>query len=188
MKKKALILTVTLFVTALALTVFAAQPGTNDDPLVSKSYVDGKISDVMARITANGTGSGTTTAATTASTDDIVAEVVKRVEPLIALLIERGSAGESAPVPTDTYMPVFASKGQVVLGSEGTEMIVRSGRANVYITGVAGVVDATTGAELVQGNEAKRNHIIIIPRGDGRGVKITEDAWFIIKGTYQIEG
>lgn len=156
----------------LAFTVFAAQPGTEDDPIVSKSYVDERISYVLSMI------SGTSVNPNASGNEEIVNQVVKEVEPLIALLTE-DTAGSK-------YVPVSASAGQIILGGEGTEIILRSGRAFAYITGASGIVNATAGSELVHNNEIKKNNIIIIPRDDGRGVRIVEDAWFIIKGSYTI--
>ncbi len=153
--KSKLIAGIEIFVVTAAVfagvTAFGAA-GTQDDPLVSKSYVDDKINQVLEIV--NG-GS--------VSTDGTIAP-----------------AGGS-------YQPVYASVGQVVLGGEGTEMILRSGKANIYIEGVDGLVDATTGKNLTTGDVATSNHIMIVPRDDGRGVKVTEAAWFLIKGDYTIK-
>ena len=153
--KSKLIAGIEIFVVTAAVfagvTAFGAA-GTQDDPLVSKSYVDDKINQVLEIV--NG-GS--------VSVDGTIAP-----------------AGGS-------YQPVYASVGQVVLGGEGTEMILRSGKANIYIEGVDGHVDATTGKNLTTGDVAASNHIMIVPRDDGRGVKVTEAAWFLIKGDYTIK-
>ncbi len=153
--KSKLIAGIEIFVVTAAVfagvTAFGAA-GTQDDPLVSKSYVDDKINQVLEIV--NG-GS--------VSVDGTIAP-----------------AGGS-------YQPVYASVGQVVLGGEGTEIILRSGKANIYIEGVDGLVDATTGKNLTTGDVATSNHIMIVPRDDGRGVKVTEAAWFLIKGDYTIQ-
>lgn len=145
------------FATAAVLGVVSAfgAAGTQDDPLVSKSYVDDKINQVIEMI--NNGGSSTNTAAT----------------------VSTAAAGG--------YTPVYASVGQTVIGGEGTEIILRSGKGNIAITGVDGVVDATTGQNLGNGAAASPNHIMIVPRNDGRGVKVTEAAWFLIKGDYTIQ-
>ena len=134
-----------------AVTAFGAA-GTQDDPLVSKSYVDDKINQVLEIV--NG-GS--------VSTD-----------------------GTIAPSGT-SYQPVYVSVGQVILGGEGTELILRSGKGNIYIEGVDGLVDSTTGKNLTSGDAATTNHMMIVPRNDGRGVKVTEAAWFLVKGDYTIQ-
>lgn len=135
-------------------TAFGAA-GSQDDPLVSKSYVDDKIAQVME-------------------------------------IINGGSVSTDGNINSPTtvglsYTPVYASVGQIVLGGEGTEIILRSGKGDIYITGADGIVDSTTGQNLTNGDKATTNHMMIVPRNDGRGVKVTEAAWFLIKGDYTIQ-
>ena len=77
--------------------------------------------------------------------------------------------------------------GKVLYGAEGSEIILRSGKGTIYTAGVDGVVDATTGANLKTGATAVANHILIVPRADGRGVNVSEAAWFLVKGGYSIK-
>ncbi len=128
-------------------TVFAADAGSEADPLVSKSYVDDKINQVMNMV---GSDSGSV------------------------------SVGGS-------YVPVSVGVGKTIIGGEGTEMILRAGKGDIVISGKEGIVDATTGQALYNGHKAALNHIMIIPRNDGRGVKVTEAAWFLVKGSYNIK-
>ena len=154
MKRKLLIGFEIFIATAVvfaAVTAFGAA-GSQDDPLVSKSYVDDKINQVLEIVNGGSVSLEGTTAASGSS-----------------------------------YTPVYASVGQVVLGGEGTEIILRSGKGNIYITGADGIVDSTTGQNLTNGDVATANHMMIVPRNDGRGVKVTEAAWFLIKGEYTIE-
>ncbi|MGN1318349.1 MAG: hypothetical protein ACI4VF_04980 [Lachnospirales bacterium] len=151
--KKRFLVGLEIFVATIAVigaTVFAASAGSESDPLVSKSYVDDKINQVISMI-----NTGTSTAVV-------------------------DSVGSS-------YEPVYASVGQTVIGGEGTEIILRAGQGTVVISGADGIVDATTGQNLTSGKAASKNHIMIVPRNDGRGIKVTEAAWFLIKGEYSIK-
>lgn len=141
------LLSVTAVVTMVMGSVYGADTGSNADPLVSKSYVDDKIEEVMSKIGSSSTGT------TTAS----------------------------------SFKPVSVAVGQTITGGEGTEMILRAGKANVVVSGVDGITDATTGQNLVNGHKATTNHLNIIPRADGRGFKVTEAAWFLVKGGYTIK-
>lgn len=166
---------------AAVVSAFAAQAGSSDDPLASKSYVDGRISEVLSVLNANQSSQNQDSvggAASDADKEKLKAEIISE-------LSKEGSGALTAG--GESYAPVYASVGQIVLGGEGTEMILRSGKADVYITGVAGIVNATTGSELTNGSKAALNNIMIIPRGDGRGFKVTENAWFLIKGDYEIK-
>ncbi len=128
-------------------SVYGADAGSEADPLVSKSYVDDKIEQVLAQI---GQGSGSTSSA------------------------------------SSTFTPVSVAVGKTIIGGEGTEMILRAGKAGVVISGSEGITDATTGQTLYNGHSASLNHLTIIPRADGRGFKVTEAAWFMVKGSYTI--
>lgn len=155
-------------------TVTAATIGTESDPLVSKSYVDSKIGEVLALI--NGTGG--TGAGSAANTDEIVAQVLAQIN-------EGDATGGSVAV--NGYVPVSVKVGQTIYGSEGTELILRAGKGQAVINGVDGLVDITTGGELLNGGKAVKNHLLIVPRDDGRGIKVTEAAWFLVKGGYEIK-
>ncbi len=129
-------------------SVYGADAGSESDPLVSKSYVDDKIDQVLAQI-----GSSSTSATLSSST---------------------------------TFTPVSVAVGQTIIGGEGTELILRAGKASVVISGSEGITDATTGQTLYNGHSATLNHLTIVPRADGRGFKVTEAAWFLVKGSYTI--
>lgn len=153
-------------------TVFASTIGTESDPLVSKSYVDSKIEQVLTLINNNGTGGGTV------DTDTIVNRVIEQIN-------EGDLTGGT--VASAGYMPVSVAVGQTIYGGEGTELILRAGKGKIVISGVDGIADITTGNELVNGSSATKNHLMIVPRDDGRGIQVTEAAWFLVKGQYEIK-
>lgn len=186
MKKKLIIVLISAITCiALAITVYAAQAGSADDPLVSKSYVDDKINQVLQVLNSNASNANNANNNTTSSTLSQEEKNKLKAEIIAELGVENEES--SSDVVSEGYKPVFVKVGQTILGGEGTEMILRSGKATVYITGVAGIVNATTGKELVTGNKATWNNIMIIPRNDGRGFKVTEEAWFLVKGDYEIK-
>lgn len=129
-------------------TVYAADAGSADDPLVSKSYVDDKIEQVLEKIAS-----------------------------------QQGTSGSAE---SSTFQPVEVKTGGTIIGGEGTEMILRAGNAKVVLNGNDTITDATTGQALTEGKELALNHLTIIPRGDGRGYKVTHNAWFLVKGSYTI--
>lgn len=107
------------------------------------------------------------------------------------LLTVLSSVNDETPPPSygyaaASYVPVSVSAGQVLIGAEGTEIILRSGKAVGYCTGINGMVNITTGTEVFNGTEIRFNHMLIVPRDDGRGALILEDAWFLVKGHYSI--
>lgn len=91
------------------------------------------------------------------------------------------------------YEVVELKQGQSVMAANSCEMIFRSGKATVVIASETnkansiGLSDLTKGAELLNGDEVPVNHYIIIPRADGRGIKITSpSAYLMIRGEYEI--
>ena len=71
---------------------------------------------------------------------------------------------------------------------EGTELILRSGEATAVgnIDG-DGVSDVTLGVDLKMGEKINRNHLLIVPRKDGRGIVAKTDSWIMVKGKYEIK-
>ena len=137
-----------LFITAAVVIAIAAgaslaagadsyEPGSSEDPVVTKSYVDNKISEL--------------------------------------------SAGGAA------FMPIELKEGQTIIGSEGTEVILRSGEAAAIGNGENGVSDLTAGTDLTTGQAVAANHLLLIPRADGRGITATTDTWVMIRGGYTIQ-
>jgi hypothetical protein len=126
-----------------------AIPGTANDPLVTKSYVDQRIAQISA-----GNGSGNATG------------LLQPVNPL--------HAGQqlTATVP-------------------GTELIVRTGVVTVLDPGGNGLSDVTAGTNLLAGQTVPLNHLIIIPRNDGRGIQVSSGSppvYLLVSGGYQITG
>ncbi len=149
-----LIQTAVAAVVVVSAVVFAAEPGTENDPVVSKSYVDNKIEELLKTLESGGT-------------------------------INTDSA-TSADMSKFKYVPVHVGVGQQLIGGEGTEIILRVGRSFAVVSGTESLVDVTAGTEMNDKAEIKKNHIIIVPRNDGRGVRVVEDAWFLVKGEYTI--
>lgn len=102
----------------------------------------------------------------------------------------------TATEPEDVYIGyevVEVKEGQTLMAASSCEIIFRSGKASVIVTDDAnkensiGLSDITGGAELLNGNDVPVNHYIIIPRADGRGIKITSAvAYLMIRGEYEI--
>ncbi|MDR1532741.1 MAG: hypothetical protein LBS62_11285 [Clostridiales bacterium] len=156
---------ITLLAACLAASIqtgaATVQPGSAEDPVVSKSYVDEQINRLAQLIN-------------TAPPDTVPSP----------------APAQSPALPAPAFTPVEAAEGQIVIGHEGTEIILRSGSALGYAGGSSseanGLVDMTDGTEISHGDIIFTNHLIIVPRYDGRGVRATTNAWFIIRGGYEL--
>jgi hypothetical protein len=131
----------------------ATVPGSVDDPVVTKSYVDEQIAKA-----GSGTGGGTT---------------------------QPETGGTSAKLEV-----VAVPAGKVLIASEGTEVVVRAGKAVVYSTDANGIADLTDGKDLTNGKAIIANHHMLFPRA-GRGVTTapgyTKSLTLLVRGSYVIQ-
>lgn len=170
-KTKAAIAVSIIAIGILSINVLASsnQAGSASDPVVTKSYVDKKISDAL--------GKGSSGELSEYQMAFIISEIK---ESLADEMNSKGAVGAS-------YIPVNVEAGFILIGEEGTEIILRSGQAEGYTEGAEGIVNATTGEEIGNHTKISKNNLLIIPRSDGRGVKCATNSWFIIKGGYSIK-
>ncbi|MDE6181789.1 MAG: hypothetical protein K2F59_01110 [Eubacteriales bacterium] len=106
-----------------------------------------------------------------------------------ALETINSSSGNTGNININTisYTPVYATVGQTLYGKEGTEIILRSGKGVAIVPTAEGISNITTGQDLRNNVSIGKNHLLITPRDDGRGIKVTENAWFLVKGDYVIK-
>lgn len=135
-------------------------PGTTDDPVVTKSYVDQQIQQAL-----NGGGGGSSNPTTPTNP----------TEP---------SQG------ADEVKNVALKPGKFLIADAGTEFIVRSGNAVIYTEVASGVADLTDGKDLLNGETAPKNHLLSFPReGRGIQVKEgqTSNLIVMVRGGYTIK-
>ena len=155
MKKKKLRIGIAVAVCVILffVTVVLAEPGSEGDPLISKSYIENQV----------------------------IPRLEKYIESRIAD-IRAGSTGAVASV----FEVVEANAGQEIICGGGTELILRMGKASVIATSKGGLADTTAGYDLGNGTAMPANHLLIVPVGDGRGIKAQEKVIVMIKGSYSI--
>ncbi len=74
-----------------------------------------------------------------------------------------------------------------MLGKSGTEIILRSGEATAIDNGANGVSDITEGKDLMTGHSIGQNHLLLIPKDDGRGLQAITDLFVMIRGPYSVQ-
>ena len=85
-----------------------------------------------------------------------------------------------------SYAVLQLQTGQRLIGGEGTEIIVRSGEVKAIDNGEDGISDITGGQDLKSGTICKSNHLLLVPRSDGRGITAATEAYLRIRGTYTL--
>ena len=137
-----------MFVTVLA------EPGTDSDPLVSKSYIENYV----------------------------LPQLKQYVESRIA---EIGSGGGNSDGGAK-FTVVEAQQGSRIICAAGSEIVLRMGSAQIIATEKGGLADTTAGYDLGDGTPMPSNHMLIVPVGDGRGIKAETDVILLIKGGYTV--
>lgn len=150
-----------------------SEPGSSNDPLVTKSYVDEQIAKVK-------TGQNGNTS--------VIDEQLKVQAQLIDILKQQIEDLSKQVVSSagSTYEVVTVPKGSTLLGKQGSEVIIRAGEGKVVGSAGGGLQDMTEGTDLNDKQGAPKYHLIIIPREDGRGLYATTDLIVMVRGGYSI--
>lgn len=91
------------------------------------------------------------------------------------------------PQGTSKYVAVQILQGKQVTLGDGAEIILRSGKATAVASTAGGIADVTDGMDIQTGGNVPLNHLCLIPRDDGRGIKAITDLWIMVKGTYTMK-
>ncbi len=146
---------ITKFIVAVA--IFAMITGvavyaSSDDPLISKSYFDTKITDLKN-------------------------ELNQKIDQINT---------SSTPGGAAVFKAVKINAGKTVVFGAGTEIIHRSGKATLLDSTGNGVPDVTSGKNVSNRQPLEKNHLMVFPRNDGRGIVTKTNVWIMLKGSATI--
>ncbi len=143
----------------------SAPTGTVSDPLITKSYLDQQLAELVAKELGKQSGAAATPT------------------PVPTPPITSGGAESALKV-------VQLQSGQTLFAKAGTEVIVRTGKTVAVSTDGDGIPDVTSGKDLAAGTAVELNHLLIFPR-DGRGIKpaVKSEAaiYVMVRGGYSIQ-
>ncbi len=198
-----------LLIAALVLATTAhakIEPGSVADPLVSKSYVDEQIdiiTETLKDIDFTSSNNYDDDKDVNITFEEVPEHIVEEITTNVLNQLELLGVFNNKEVPTtdnnnstnitveekNVFEPINIPKGGILYGDKGCEIIKRSGDVQVLLQGPDGVSDVTVGIDLSHGSYVESNHLLIVPRNDGRGLKVvSDDAWFMVKGNYVIAG
>lgn len=178
LKKKLLIslgvLIAVVFISGASILA-ATTLGTSSDPLVTLSYLTGKLkpqlmSDVSASISA-------AQASLQPSLDAKISGFKQDIDAKLA-----GSSGTTAP--TATFSVVTLTAGQTVSCTIGTEILLRIGTA-AAVGETPALVDSTSASTLSSGEALTTNHMYLVTI-QGNGFKATSTVKVLLRGTYTV--
>ncbi len=126
------------------------------------------------------------------ATDPIVTQsyVESRLNALSTTLDGRLTELENRPISSGgslNFEVLSLEAGQIIHLKANSQFILRSGSATAIAGQGGGLSDLTVGNDLATGESLTLNHLLLIPKSDGRGVKITEFAWVMVSGGYTID-
>lgn len=125
----------------------ALTPGSAEDPVVTKSYVDEQLA-------------------------------------------KAGGGPIETPGTNTALEVVTVPAGKTLMAGQGTEVIVRVGKAIAYSSDASGIADLTGGTDLTKGKAVPTNHLLLFPR-EGRGIlpdpNQKNGLTVLVKGSYTLQ-
>ncbi len=125
------------------------------------------------------------------ATDPLVtlSYVDKRIEQLKNYIDQKLTG--TTPKEEGAWVVVEVPEGKSLICNGGTEIILRAGTAKAISSikeGVEnGLTDITAGKDLKMDEGILQNHLLIIPRTDGRGAYSVNHTFWLVKGSYEIK-
>ncbi|MCT4542479.1 MAG: hypothetical protein N4A63_02920 [Vallitalea sp.] len=160
------------------------EPGTIQDPIVTKSYVDEKLDEILIKVNSQKINNTNTT---NENTNLDYNKIYKNIDEYISGKI-KGIDSDSSNNAANKFKILELEEGTKLICSESSEVILRAGKATIIANETGdGISDLTMGIDLAMGVVVPKNHLLLIPRTDGRGLHITSKSWVMIKGDYRIE-
>ena len=176
LKNKRIILPLVILGSLICVGAFAADPGSSSDPLISLSYFEDKIGSLKTTLLKE----------LTETFSEKFTDLEKNVDKTLKEVAENGVSS-----PND-FKLITLGENETIICESGTEIIVRSGKSVVVTSenSSGGISDITEGRDLPNGEQITNNHLLIVPKADGRGIKATVTGAVMIKGNYtkSIEG
>lgn len=176
-KKSIFILSIIIVALTGVIKATTGEAGSENDPLVTKSYVDKLISQLKS----NGTSTGTTID-TTALKNELEQYINQK------LATQQQNTGQNQATSNIEFVAIELSANAKLICKAGAEVILRSGSAVAIDNATGdGLSDITDGKNISNNIVVEKNHLLIIPKTDGRGIKATTKSWVMVKGKYEIK-
>lgn len=168
--KRIVVITLILAISLTAVSI-AANPGSSDDPLISLSYFEDKIDslkDDLSKVLSDTLNK---------KFEDLSKEIEKNIDDI-------KKNGVTAPT---SFELITLGANETLILEASTEVIVRSGKSIVITSenSSGGISDVTSGKDLINGETITNNHLLIVPKSDGRGIKATITGAVLVKGNYE---
>lgn len=153
-----------LLVSAVMMMSVSVAAGTDQDPLVTLSYLNERFMSELL--------------------DKVEEQIGQRNSQIVQQL--GGHAVDKGEMSTGTFTVVTLTNGQVLTGDIGCEVMLRIGTAACVTPSNPGLIDETNAETLGNGKALVTNHMYMMTI-EGRGVKATAATTkLLVRGTYTI--
>lgn len=180
-----------LVVVALVLSVAVISaadgiaPGSEQDPIVTQSYVEQKSEQIKYYIDSLITKMKDDSTIQNQEIAKLRSELELKSQEIVKLTEDIKNVSTNV---VGKFEVVEMQKNQILVAGEGAEIIPRSGKFSAIEDANGGLSDITAAKDLKNGEAIVNNHMLIAARGEGRGMKALADKSFlIIKGTYVLK-
>ena len=177
---------------ALTITVFAASYDSSEDHIISLSYLtevfrpsiehdyEEKIAALEEKIDALTKGGYTP--------PEMEPETEPETQPAPETEPETQPLPEVQPADSITYEVIQMKYGDCLFAAGPIDILLRAGSAIcIAPDATQGISDYTEGIEIYNGESLTKNHMCLIPRGDGRGIMATaESVYIMVRGEYSL--
>ena len=144
---------------------YAANAGGANDPLVTKSYLDGPFLQQVQSLV-----------------DQAVDGRKAELEQALAKVLEQGGGASGGNV----FKVVTLSKGQTLVGDVGCEVMLRIGTAACGTTDSVGIIDTTDGTNLGDGKALVVNHLYMVTISTRTVTATSGTVKVLVRGPYTI--
>ena len=144
---------------------YSATAGGADDPLITKSYLDGPFMEQVRSLI-----------------DQAVDERKAELEQALEEMLE-ASAGQNTG---NVFTVVTLSQGQVLEGDVGCEVMLRIGDAECGTTDSVGLIDTTAGTVLGDGEALVANHLYMVTISTRTVTAASDTVKVLVRGPYTI--
>ncbi|MDK2918509.1 MAG: hypothetical protein PWQ37_1242 [Candidatus Petromonas sp.] len=154
----------------------SAEPGSESDPIVTQSYVEMRNEQLKYYIDENLKKINTS-----------IETLNKEIENLNDSAVKDQTKDDNQAAGASVYEVVTVPANKKLILGASSELILRAGKATVIDSKLGGLADVTAGADLKYGENVPQNHLLIVPRNDGRGAAAVTESIFMVKGGYTIQ-
>jgi len=175
LKKKIIIILILSAIILYPIIGFSSDSPNNDDPLITLSYLDYRLDEMNNSFVD-----------TTSSQAVVIETLETKINQQEELITNLKDTINNLKVSSSSLEIVELNANQKIILEAGSEIILRAGTAYAITSDQGGLSDVTSGVDIQANESIPRNHQLVIPRSDGRGVYVDNYAIFMVIGVYEV--